>query len=41
MELLGERAWWLPRWLGRILPRINIEGEGWFAEHEGAAKSTM
>ena len=26
MELLGDRNWWLPRWLGRILPNINIEG---------------
>jgi RND superfamily putative drug exporter len=37
MELLGERAWWLPRWLGRVLPRVNIEGEGWFAAREAAA----
>lgn len=27
MALLGERAWWLPRWLDRILPRVDIEGE--------------
>ena len=26
MELLGDRNWWLPRWLDRILPEINIEG---------------
>jgi RND superfamily putative drug exporter len=26
MELLGDRNWWLPRWLDRILPTINIEG---------------
>jgi RND superfamily putative drug exporter len=26
MSLLGDRAWWLPRWLDRILPRIDIEG---------------
>jgi RND superfamily putative drug exporter len=25
MELLGDANWWLPRWLGRILPEINIE----------------
>jgi RND superfamily putative drug exporter len=30
MELLGRSAWWLPHWLGRILPRIDIEGEGYF-----------
>jgi putative drug exporter of the RND superfamily len=28
MELLGERNWWLPKWLDRILPRINVEGTG-------------
>jgi putative drug exporter of the RND superfamily len=36
MELLGRAAWWLPHWLGRILPRINIEGEGWFAQRDAA-----
>ncbi len=25
MYLLGERAWYMPRWLDRILPRITIE----------------
>jgi RND superfamily putative drug exporter len=28
MELLGDRNWWLPRWLDRILPRIDVEGHG-------------
>ncbi len=27
MTLLGERAWWLPRWLDRLLPALDIEGE--------------
>ncbi len=22
----GERAWWLPRWLDRILPNVDVEG---------------
>ena len=26
MELLGARNWWLPRWLDRVLPRIEVEG---------------
>jgi RND superfamily putative drug exporter len=26
MELLGDANWWLPRWLAKILPRINVEG---------------
>lgn len=27
MALLGERAWWLPGWLGRRLPSLDVEGE--------------
>jgi RND superfamily putative drug exporter len=26
MELLGDRNWWVPRWLDRILPHIEVEG---------------
>ncbi len=26
MMLLGERNWWLPRWLDRILPHLDHEG---------------
>jgi RND superfamily putative drug exporter len=25
MHLLGTRAWWIPRWLDRVLPRIAVE----------------
>jgi RND superfamily putative drug exporter len=28
MELLGDRNWWVPRWLDRVLPRIDVEGTG-------------
>ena len=28
MSLLGDRAWWIPRWLDRILPHLDIEGSG-------------
>ncbi|MFF4080031.1 MMPL family transporter [Streptomyces sp. NPDC001777] len=27
LALLGDRAWWLPGWLARILPRVDVEGE--------------
>ncbi|MFJ9575508.1 MMPL family transporter [Streptomyces sp. NPDC101191] len=27
MTLLGARAWWTPRWLDRILPHLDTEGE--------------
>lgn len=26
MHLLGEKAWWLPKWLDRILPDLDVEG---------------
>ncbi len=26
MKLLGDRNWWLPDWLDRILPRLDVEG---------------
>ncbi|MBC9718300.1 MMPL family transporter [Streptomyces sp. TRM66268-LWL] len=25
MQLLGTRAWWLPAWLRRVLPRVELE----------------
>jgi putative drug exporter of the RND superfamily len=25
MELLGDRNWWIPKWLDRILPTVHIE----------------
>jgi uncharacterized membrane protein YdfJ with MMPL/SSD domain len=24
MLLIGDRVWWLPRWLERALPRLNV-----------------
>ncbi|MBY3985646.1 MMPL family transporter [Rhodococcus fascians] len=28
MLIVGERMWWLPAWLDRLLPNLDIEGEG-------------
>ena len=28
MELLGDRNWWMPAWLDRVLPHVDIEGDG-------------
>ncbi|MEU3818896.1 MMPL family transporter [Streptomyces sp. NPDC030392] len=28
LALLGHKAWWLPRWLDRVLPNVDVEGEG-------------
>ncbi|MEU4029895.1 MMPL family transporter [Streptomyces anulatus] len=27
LALLGKKAWWLPRWLDRALPNVDVEGE--------------
>ncbi len=34
MVLLGKRAWWLPRWLDRLVPHVSIEGEEFFAKRD-------
>jgi RND superfamily putative drug exporter len=26
MSLLGEHAWWMPRWLEPVLPHLDLEG---------------
>jgi putative drug exporter of the RND superfamily len=39
MLVVGERNWWLPRWLDRFVPRLNVEGQG-ATETPPAAGST-
>ena len=34
MVLMGDRAWWLPHWLDRLLPNFSIEGEEYFADQD-------
>jgi RND superfamily putative drug exporter len=34
VTLLGDRAWWLPAWLDRVLPNISLEGRREGAEVE-------
>ncbi|MFE4754942.1 MMPL family transporter [Streptomyces mirabilis] len=38
LALLGKRAWWLPKWLDRVLPNMDVEGEGLKKLDEGAPK---
>ncbi|MDF9878803.1 MMPL family transporter [Cellulosimicrobium cellulans] len=28
LAMLGDKAWWMPRWLDRVLPSFDVEGEG-------------
>lgn len=37
MAMLGERAWWLPAWLDRIIPNVDLEGAGLEKRHVPAA----
>ncbi len=40
MALMGRSAWWIPGWLERHMPRISVEGHGYFAERDAAASAT-
>ncbi|GAA1724112.1 MMPL family transporter [Isoptericola hypogeus] len=33
MHLLGDSAWWLPRWLDKILPNVDVEGSALERRH--------
>ena len=35
MFILGRTTWWMPRWLDRILPDVDIEGTGLEKRFEG------
>ncbi|WP_030419634.1 MMPL family transporter [Streptomyces sp. SCSIO 75703] len=37
LALLGKRAWWLPKWLDRALPNVDVEGEGLRTAETGPA----
>ncbi|PIM66763.1 hypothetical protein CTU88_40975 [Streptomyces sp. JV178] len=39
LALLGDKAWWLPKWLDRALPNVDVEGEG-LRTHGDAADGT-
>jgi len=40
MHLLGRSAWWLPRWLDRILPDVDIEGAALERTHPHASAAS-
>ncbi len=40
MKLMGNANWWLPSWLDRLLPTIDIEGEAGLPEPERDSNSS-
>jgi RND superfamily putative drug exporter len=36
MHLLGRSAWWIPKWLDRILPNVDVEGSALERRHHVA-----
>lgn len=41
MHLVGRGAWWLPRWLDRIIPNVDVEGAGLERRHPGASTGSV
>ncbi len=41
MVLLGDRNWWMPAWLDRLLPHLDIEGEAGLPHNDQARDPTV
>ncbi|MFC7495290.1 MULTISPECIES: MMPL family transporter [unclassified Nocardioides] len=41
LVLCGRAAWWLPRWLDRVLPHVSVEGEAPPAPKHQAERDTL
>ncbi|MFD3781472.1 MMPL family transporter [Streptomyces sp. NPDC058612] len=39
LALLGHKAWWLPKWLDKLLPNVDVEGESLRKHLDGTADS--
>jgi len=39
MELLGHRNWWIPKWIDKLLPKINVEGHHHVAPVAGVGET--
>ncbi|CAN5335453.1 MMPL family transporter [soil metagenome] len=39
MAILGDKMWWLPRWLDKAMPNLDIEGESLNRHLDEAAKA--
>jgi RND superfamily putative drug exporter len=40
MSLLGSANWWLPRWLDRVLPHMDLEGGDFSAQTDGRERDS-
>jgi RND superfamily putative drug exporter len=41
MYLMGEKAWYLPTWLDRILPNVDVEGESLLRARQTAERELV
>ena len=41
LAIVGDRAWWLPGWLARILPKVDIEGDRLAGASDQASKDDL
>jgi RND superfamily putative drug exporter len=41
MELLGDRNWWLRRWLDRLLPDLDVEGNAEPVALDGGGEAAL
>ncbi|MNP14935.1 Membrane protein YdfJ [compost metagenome] len=41
MALLGKSAWYMPQWLNRLLPKIDVEGEDFHKESRPEKKESL
>ena len=41
MHLAGDRAWWLPRWLDRLIPNVDVEGAALERQHPHVAADLL
>jgi len=41
MHLLGSAAWWMPKWLDRILPNVDVEGASLERSHPSMRHDTV
>ncbi|MET7320500.1 MMPL family transporter [Streptomyces sp. NPDC005549] len=40
LALVGDKAWWLPRWLDRALPRVDVEGAALISRTQASAATS-